>query len=64
MELTIIFLWFFFMWVVGYMASTRKRSVFGWLLFALFLSPLLGWIALLVVGDHPLHGGHTNAEKN
>ena len=53
MEGTIIVLWIFFMWAVGYMAYSRKRSVIGWLVFAFFLSPLLGAIALLVVGDHP-----------
>jgi len=54
MEFYVIFCWLFFMWAVGYMAHSRTRSIFGWLVLAFLISPFLAMIALLVVGDHPL----------
>lgn len=34
------------------MAKSRHRDPVGWVLLSLFLSPLLSWIALLIVGDN------------
>ena len=33
------------------MATNRHRDPLGWILLSLFVSPLLTWIILLVVGD-------------
>ena len=33
------------------MAKNRHRDPLGWILLSLFVSPLLTWIILLVVGD-------------
>ena len=33
------------------MAKNRNRDPLGWVLLSLFVSPILTWIILLVVGD-------------
>ena len=33
------------------MAKNRHRDPLGWILLSLFVSPLLTWIILLIVGD-------------
>lgn len=47
---------FFFGWLilailVGAFGSSRGRSGFGWFLIAVLLSPLIGWLILLVIPD-------------
>jgi hypothetical protein len=37
--------------LVGQAAHKRGRSSAGWILFAIVFSPLLAWIALLVLGE-------------
>lgn len=34
------------------MARKRHRDPLGWVLLSLFVSPLLSWIILLIVGDN------------
>ena len=33
------------------MAKSRHRDPLGWILLSLFVSPILAWIVLLIVGD-------------
>lgn len=42
-------LWFIFAIVVGFGASGRGRSGFGWFLLALLISPLLAFILLVLL---------------
>ena len=34
------------------MAKNRHRDPLGWVLLSLFVSPVLAWIILLIVGDY------------
>lgn len=43
----ILFFWLVFSGVVAAVASHRGRSGFGWFCFSLFLSPLIGLVAVL-----------------
>ena len=42
--------WVVFTILVGVMASNYGRSVIGWVLLSLVLSPLIGFVGLLVAG--------------
>lgn len=44
---------FYLIWIhITYrMAKTRHRDPLGWILLSLFISPLLTWIILLIVGN-------------
>lgn len=46
-----VFLWLLFAVAVGLLASTRGRSGFAWFLIAALLSPLIGFVFLLVTKD-------------
>lgn len=50
----IIFLWVSFSLAVGAWAHVRGRSLIGWALFSSLLSPLIGLIAVAVVGKSGL----------
>ena len=50
----IIFFWVLFAIAVGIFAANKGRSGFGWFLFSIFLSPLLGLIFVAVVRDKRL----------
>lgn len=43
--------WFVFAILAGYLASTKGRSGFGWFFLALFISPLIAFIAILIAGE-------------
>jgi ABC-type transport system involved in cytochrome c biogenesis permease subunit len=45
----IFLFWIVFSFIVGYFASTKSRSGFGWFFFSLFLSPILGLILVAVL---------------
>jgi hypothetical protein len=47
MELFIF--WFVFSFIVGYFATTKNRSGFGWFVFSVCLSPILGLIFVAVL---------------
>lgn len=47
----IVFFWLLLAVLVGLFASSRGRSGFGWFLFAAVLSPLIGFIIVLVIQD-------------
>jgi YD repeat-containing protein len=54
MSLIIAFIWIVFVFAVGAAASRRyNRDGFGWGLIALFISPLLAWLLLLLLGPLP-----------
>ena len=40
------------------MAKNRHRDVLGWILLSFFVSPLLTWIILLIVGDDKRYEQH------
>ena len=46
-------LWAFFIrfYIAYRMAQNRNRDVLAWSLLSIFVSPLLTWILLLIVGD-------------
>ena len=50
-EVEIVFFWLLFAGLVGLFASSRGRSGFGWFLFSAVLSPLIGFIIVLVIQD-------------
>lgn len=45
-----IFYWLY-IGITRSMAINRQRDPLGWILLSLFVSPLLTWIILLIVGD-------------
>ena len=49
------FFWFLFSIAVGILGSSKGRSGFGWFLFSMLLSPLLGLIFCAVISNlkHP-----------
>lgn len=49
--MTVFFFWILLAVAVGILASKRGRSGFGWFLFSVLLTPLLGFIFLLVAQD-------------
>jgi hypothetical protein len=46
-----VFFWLLFAVAVGFLASNRGRSGFGWFLIAALLSPLIGAVFLLLTKD-------------
>ena len=48
--LSITFFWILFTALVGAAASTRNRTVFGWVVGSLFVSPFIALLFLLVMG--------------
>ena len=44
-----LFFLFIFSVIVGAFANTKNRNGFGWFLIAMFISPLLAFILLLVL---------------
>lgn len=40
------------------MAKNRHREALGWVLLSLFISPLLTWIVLLIIGDDKRYEQH------
>lgn len=51
------FLWVGFAIIIGLAAQNKKRSGFGWFIFAIFLSPIIAGIALML-------SGHSNGKIN
>lgn len=51
--MTVILGWLIFSILVGVLASTRGRSGFGFFLLSLLLSPLIGFIVVLVIDKKP-----------
>ena len=50
---TILFiLYWIYIGITRRMAKNRHRDPLGWILLSLFVSPLLTWIILLIVGDN------------
>lgn len=49
--MTVFFFWILLAVAVGMLASKRGRSGFGWFLFSVLLTPLLGFIFVLVAKD-------------
>lgn len=47
----IVLLWVAFCILIGFLASGKSRSFIGWFLLSLVISPIIGLIALLVVGE-------------
>jgi len=47
----LLLIWFVLCIVVGLIASNKNRSGFGFFLLSLFLSPLIGLIAVLAMGE-------------
>ena len=47
--------WLIFTVVICCMAKSRGRSALGFFLLSLFLSPLVGFIVLLIVGKNEPH---------
>lgn len=41
-----------FTWIAVNMADKRNRSTLGWGLFAFFISPLIAWIVLAILGNN------------
>ena len=59
--------WLIFTIVICCMAKSRGRSALGFFLLSLFLSPLVGFIVLLIVGKNEPQGvevRHTDAPKS
>ena len=49
---TILFiLYWIYIGITRRMAKNRHRDPLGWILLSIFISPLLTWIILLIVGD-------------
>ena len=50
---TILFiLYWIYIGITRRMAKNRHRDPLGWILLSIFVSPLLTWIILLIVGDN------------
>ena len=47
----LVILYWFYIGITRRMAINRHRDPLGWILLSLFVSPLLTWIILLLVGD-------------
>ena len=48
---TALYVYFVCIYITRRMAKKRHRAPLGWVLLALFVSPFLAWIILLVIGD-------------
>ncbi len=51
MDILIILGWIPLSILVGYIAKERGRNIWGWSLASLIVSPLFGFIALMVIPD-------------
>lgn len=51
----IFVLWLVFCWVAGSMAEKRGRSFYGFFIVSLFLSPLMGILIALLLGETEKH---------
>lgn len=49
--LALYFVYWFYFGITRKMAHKRNRDPLGWILLSLFISPLIVWIILLIVGD-------------
>ena len=49
--LILLIVFFFRIYIAYRMAKNRHRDPLGWALFSFFVSPILTWIILLIVGD-------------
>lgn len=47
----LFFAYWLYIGITRRMAKNRHRDPLGWILLSLFVSPLLTWIILLIVGD-------------
>ena len=47
----LVILYWFYIGITRRMAKNRHRDPLGWILLSIFVSPLLTWIILLIVGD-------------
>lgn len=47
----LLLLYYVFIGITLNMAKSRHRDPLGWILLSLFVSPILAWIVLLIVGD-------------
>ncbi|MCB4365425.1 hypothetical protein KIH07_16905 [Hydrogenophaga taeniospiralis] len=54
-------IWFLLAIAVGVLASKRGRSGFGWFVIALLLSPLIGFVFVLIAKDLSTSAGAVNA---
>ena len=50
---SLLIFWVIFAVIVAIAANSRGRSAIGWFLLAIFISPLLALIAVLVMGPAP-----------
>ena len=51
--LIVFFFWLFLAILVGIFAHKRGRMGFGWFMLSVMFSPLLMWLLLLVLVQHP-----------
>jgi len=49
--LALLWLYFIRIHIAYRMAKNRRRDPLGWVLLSLFVSPILTWLLLLIVGD-------------
>ena len=47
----LLLVYYFYIGITLKMARNRHRDPLGWVLLSIFVSPLLTWIILLIVGD-------------
>ena len=47
----LVMVYYIYIGITLNMAKSRHRDPLGWILLSLFVSPLLTWIILLIVGD-------------
>lgn len=47
----LFFIYWIYVGITCRMAKARHRDPLGWVLLSIFVSPLLTWIILLIVGD-------------
>lgn len=57
----VFFIWFLLAVAVGFLAGNRGRSAFGWFVLAMLLSPLIGFIFVLIAADLSKEGQARNA---
>lgn len=60
----ILFFWFLLAIVVGVAASRKGRSGFGWFVLALFISPVIAGLLVLLVSDQREPGPPTDELGN
>lgn len=49
--IAVALIYYIFIGITLKMARKRHRDALGWILLSLFVSPILTWIILLIVGD-------------